>query len=285
MSARSSSPGRWLGDRLWDAGAVVALSVCMYVAVVLWSQAPSKVAAIDSRIVYQTSQVRAAPPAAPAAGAGRAAATAVGTAAATSVAARATPPPQRWRGHAGVAEGDRPAPAPPDLPDPELDALLAGGQACPANFAGAVAKQLAPWADTGIQMGMLDHLYCIRKQVARVSIHGGRIRQVNWQLNMDHNRLRSSFWLLRQTIDRAQQRGVCPRAARAPIPRARVPPPGDPPTPTPTPPSLSHTHTHTHTHTHMSTCVRVHAHMASPMKKARLGVFGSLQAARSRTWR
>lgn len=78
---------------------------------------------------------------------------------------------------------------------------------CSADFSAAIAKQLEPWSKTGIQMGTLDRLYCIRKQVSRVSIRNGELRQANWQLNMDHNRLRSSFWLIQLVLQRANQRG------------------------------------------------------------------------------
>ena len=79
-------------------------------------------------------------------------------------------------------------------------------RSCATDFSAAITKQLKPWAETGIQMGMLDRLYCIRKQVSRVSIRGGELRQANWQLNMDHNRLRSSFWLIQLVLQRSKQR-------------------------------------------------------------------------------
>ena len=48
-----------------------------------------------------------------------------------------------------------------------LGALLAGSHICPVNIVSAAAKQLKPWVESGIEMTMLDHLYCVRKQVAR----------------------------------------------------------------------------------------------------------------------
>eukprot|EP00039_Didymoeca_costata_P005595 m.82816 g.82816 ORF g.82816 m.82816 type:complete len:451 (+) comp12889_c0_seq4:173-1525(+) len=81
---------------------------------------------------------------------------------------------------------------------------------CPISFTETVATQLQPWTagnNTGISTAMLDRLYCIRKQVARVSIVHSEIRQVNWQLTMDHSRLRSAFWFLHLAINRAKQRG------------------------------------------------------------------------------
>ena len=53
------------------------------------------------------------------------------------------------------------------------DALLADSHICPAHFMSAAAEQLKPWVESGIEMSMLDHLYCIRKQVARVLFHNG----------------------------------------------------------------------------------------------------------------
>lgn len=54
---------------------------------------------------------------------------------------------------------------------------------------------------------MLDNLYCVRKQVVRVSLQNGRLRQQNWQLTMDHTRLKSVFWLIKLAAARAQQLG------------------------------------------------------------------------------
>jgi len=79
---------------------------------------------------------------------------------------------------------------------------------CPVDFGAAVGAQLAQWGADGVNETMLDRLYCIRKQVARVSIVGGELRQTNWQLTMDHNRLRSSFWLIQIAMWRAEQRGA-----------------------------------------------------------------------------
>lgn len=87
----------------------------------------------------------------------------------------------------------------------EWDELL--NARCPANLADFVGGQLAQWEPHGINETMLDGLYCIRKQVARVSIHKGELRQTNWQLTMDHNRLRSAFWLLQLALWRGEQRG------------------------------------------------------------------------------
>lgn len=78
---------------------------------------------------------------------------------------------------------------------------------CNINFSSTVAIMLEPWTVSGITQSMLDEVYCIRKQVARVSIVDGKLRQENWQLTMDHSRLRATFWLLRQVIERASVRG------------------------------------------------------------------------------
>ena len=94
---------------------------------------------------------------------------------------------------------------------PAVDDSSKGSSNCTLDFSIAVGIQLEPWTASGITQEMLDELYCIRKQVARVSIHKGRLSQQNWQLTMDHNRLRSAFWLLHRVIDRAA-------AQRNPIP-------------------------------------------------------------------
>lgn len=81
-----------------------------------------------------------------------------------------------------------------------------------------VAEQLAPWAapsDTAgdsdrrppIRMRYLDMLFCVRKQVARISYVRGELRHASWQLNMDLNRLRQSMWFLRLATLRAERRG------------------------------------------------------------------------------
>lgn len=96
------------------------------------------------------------------------------------------------------------APPPGGLKGKMWDELM--GKTCSVDFSASIKKQLEPWASSGIEMAMLDQLYCIRKQVSRVSIRNGELRQVNWQLNMDHNRLRSSFWLIQLVLQRAKQR-------------------------------------------------------------------------------
>lgn len=78
---------------------------------------------------------------------------------------------------------------------------------CDVDFSAAVAAQLAPFKE-GVTQGMLDGLYCVRKQVARVRIWDGtHLAQENWQLTMDHSRLRSSFWLLQLAMRRAMLAG------------------------------------------------------------------------------
>lgn len=75
---------------------------------------------------------------------------------------------------------------------------------CPVDFGLPVSIQLAPFQQDGITQSMLDGLYCVRKHVARVSIdRDGAIRQENWQLSLDHNRLRSGMWLLQLAVRRA----------------------------------------------------------------------------------
>lgn len=78
---------------------------------------------------------------------------------------------------------------------------------CPVDFSDVIKYHLKPWSDSGITIDMLDQIYCTRKQVVRVSIVNGSLRQENWQLNMDHQRMFSSFWLLRLMIRRAKERG------------------------------------------------------------------------------
>ena len=217
---------RWHVRRLLeDAGAVVVLSVLLFVGLKLWNQPPAVMndLTMDAKIVYQ--QQLSGQPEAPIGDLLSSAGVFPQTDApalsplpppviAPSLGKQPPTPNPNLSPSRKVPEQMQrtkhgpPTPTPAPFVDPGLDALLKGGQDCPADFAVAVAKQLEPWAESGIQMGMLDHLYCIRKQVARVSIHGGKLRQVNWQLNMDHNRLRSSFWLLHMTIDRAQKRGL-----------------------------------------------------------------------------
>lgn len=54
---------------------------------------------------------------------------------------------------------------------------------------------------------MIDAVYCVRKHVAAISLHNGVVRQRNWQLGMDHNRLRSGLWLLQLAVRRATANG------------------------------------------------------------------------------
>lgn len=78
---------------------------------------------------------------------------------------------------------------------------------CRVDFTATIETQLAPFLTAGITQQQLDELYCIRKNVARVSVHNGVIRQENWQLSLDHNRLRSGMYLLHLAVLRARLRG------------------------------------------------------------------------------
>lgn len=76
------------------------------------------------------------------------------------------------------------------------------------DFSAAVQQQLVPWPDKGsITQARLDRLFCVRKQVAKISYVGGELRHASFQLNMDLNRLQATMWLVHLAAARARAAG------------------------------------------------------------------------------
>jgi len=87
---------------------------------------------------------------------------------------------------------------------PEFDRVM---EKCMVDFRAAVQEQLSPWPDRNITQRRLDRLFCVRKQVAKISYVAGQLRHASFQLNMDLNRLMGTMWLIHLAAVRAEASG------------------------------------------------------------------------------
>jgi hypothetical protein len=90
---------------------------------------------------------------------------------------------------------------------PEWQHLVA--ETCSIDYRATVEAQLARWPidSKSIEEDQLHELYCMRKQLARVSLVNGTVRVSAWQLTMDQNRVLQTLWLFKLASLRAASRG------------------------------------------------------------------------------